>query len=520
MTVAEWIRRCAFRRPGHTAYVDGDRRFTFAEFNARVNRQVAGLLALGATRGDRVAVLMNNHVEAIEAVAAAAKGGFVHVPINFRLTPREIGDQLRHSGTRVLFVESEYKAKLDAAGSCPALERTIVVTPGVPDSEYERWLAAHSADEPDIDVTGDDNFFICYTSGATGTPKGVLHQQRQSVAHGPVIPLTYEIDRDSRLLLVYPHNSIASINMFYVPAWLMGATLVLTDQRNFDAERWLGLVERERITHCHMVPTMLFRVLEHPKLANTDTSSLRTIGYGSAPMPTERIERLIKAFGNIFIHGYGMTEISSIATVLTKEEHREALEKKSKRLGSCGRPAFGCELRVVDDSDRPIAPGATGEIIMRGPQMMTGYWNDPEKTAETLRGGWLRSGDIATVDEEGYVYIVDRKKDLIISGGANISSREVEEVLYWHAAVREAAVVARPDDEWGERPHAFVSLHKGASVDPAELVAFCRERLAHYKCPDKVEILDDLPKNALGKMLKTELRARLRQPAAEGTAKR
>lgn len=519
MSVAEWIRRCAQRRPRHTAYVDGARRFTFAEFNARVNRQVAGLHALGATRGDRMAVLMNNHVEAIEAVAAAAKGAFVHVPINFRLTPREIGEQLRHSGTKVLLVEDEYAARLDHAGACPGLERVIVVAPGDPASEYERWLAAQSPDEPVTDPTGDDNFFICYTSGATGTPKGVLHQQRQSVAHAPVIPIHYEIDADSRLLLVYPHNSIASINMFYVPAWLMGATLVLTDQRHFDAERWLDLVQRERITHCHMVPTMLFRVLESPKLAATDTRSLRTIGYGSAPMPTERIERLMKAFGNIFIHGYGMTEISSIATVLGKREHREALEAKSRRLGSCGRPVFGCELRVVDEQDQPIAPGQNGEIIMRGPQTMTGYWNEPQKTAETLRGGWLRSGDIATVDEDGFVYIVDRKKDLIISGGANISSREVEEVLYWHADVREVAVVARQDEEWGERPHAFVSLHAGARAGAAELVAFCRDRLAHYKCPDTVEIVDELPKNALGKILKTELRARTRTDG-EGTRNR
>jgi len=253
---------------------------------------------------------------------------------------------------------------------------------------------------------------------------------------------------------------------------------------------------------------MLFRVLESAKLAQTDVSSLRTIGYGSAPMPTERIERLMQAFGNIFIHGYGMTEISSIATVLGKREHREAMAGDRRLLSSCGRPAFGCELRVVDDDDRPVAPGQPGEIIMRGPQMMTGYWNEPEKTAETLRGGWLRSGDIATVDAQGYLYIVDRKKDLIISGGANISSREVEEVLYWHPAVREAAVIGKPSDEWGELPHAYVSLHPGAEVTGAEIVAFCRERLAHFKCPAAVDIVPELPKNALGKILKTELRQR------------
>jgi acyl-CoA synthetase (AMP-forming)/AMP-acid ligase II len=508
MTIAEWIRRCAVRHSQALACVDGLRRFTYAEFNDRVNRQVNGLLAIGLRKGDRVAVLLNNGVEALEAVAAAAKGGFVHVPINFRSVSREIAGVLEHSGTSLIFVDTEYKGKLDQA-NVQGKVRVIVVKPGDPDSPYERWLAGQSSDEPAVDVTGDDNFMICYTSGATGTPKGVLHQHRQSVAHAPVVILQYEIDASSKLLLVYPHNSIASINMFYIPAWLVGAALVMTDQRHFSADRWLDLVERERITHCHLVPTMLFRVLESPKLAATDHSSLRTIGYGSAPMPTERVERLMEVFGNILIQGYGMTEISSIAAVLDKPDHLEAMRSNRERLNSCGRPAFGCELRVVDEDGRDVRPGEVGEIVFRGPQVMTGYWNEPEKTAETIRGGWLYSGDMAKADDEGYLYIVDRKKDLIISGGANISSREVEEVLYWHPSVREASVIGKPDEQWGELPHAFVSLMPDKpAATPQELLAFCRERLANYKCPHQIEIIDDLPKSAMGKILKTELRAR------------
>ncbi len=508
MTVAEWIRRCARRHPDALAYVDGSRRFTHAQFNERVNRQVNGLLAAGIARGERVAVLLNNHVEAVEAVAAAAKGAFVHVPINFRSVPREIAGVVNHCGASVVIVEQEYAARLSEAGSLPTVKKVIVVDPGDAGSEYERWLAAQDASEPDIDVTGEDNFFICYTSGATGTPKGVLHQQKQSVAHAPVVVIGYDFTPECRLLLVYPHNSIASINMFYVPAWLMGGCVVFTDQRHFDADRWLRLVEQERITHCHLVPTMLFRVLESPRLAQADTSSLVTIGYGSAPMPTGRAERLMDVFGNILIQGYGMTEIASIAAYLDKRDHLEALQGDRARLSSCGRAAFGCELRVVDEDGRDVKAGEVGEIVFRGPQMMTGYWNDPGKTAETIRDGWLYSGDMATLDERGYLTIVDRKKDLIISGGANISSREVEEVLYWHACVREASVIGRPDEQWGELPHAFVSLHPGAVLLPQELIAFCRERLSGYKCPAAIDIIEDLPKNALGKILKTELRAR------------
>ena len=508
MSVAEWIRRCAQRRPDALALIDGERRFTYGKFNERVNRHANGLIAAGVKRGDRVATLTNNHVEAVEAVAAAAKGGFVHVPVNFRSVPREIAYVIDHCQAALLFVEKEYAAKLADAGDLRSLKKVIVIEPGDPDSEYERWLSDQTPAEPQVDVTGDDRFFICYTSGATGTPKGVLHQQRQSIAHAPVVTTGYEFSSESRLLLVYPHNSIASINMFYVPAWLIGATVVLTDQRNFSAERWLELVEKERITHSHLVPTMLFRVLEHPRIRNTNTSSIVTIGYGSAPMPSERVERLHEVFGNVLIQGYGMTEVSSIAAYLDKNDHLEGMRGNRSLLNSCGRAAFGVELRVVDNEDRDAKPGEIGEIIFRGPQVMTGYWNDPEKTAESMRGGWLHSGDMATIDERGYLTIVDRKKDLIISGGANISSREVEEVIYWHPAVREASVVSKPDEEWGEVPHAFVSLHPGKSLTAAELVAFCRERLSGYKCPRTIEIIDELPKNALGKILKTDLRSR------------
>lgn len=508
MTIAAWIRRCAERYPDKLAYVDGERRFTFAQFDERVNRHTNGLYATGLQRGDRVATLTNNHVECVEAVAAAAKGGFVHVPVNFRSVPREIAYVVNHCGASLLFTEKEYAAKLADAGEMPTLKKVIVIEPGDPASGYEQWLAQQDAAEPQVDVTGDDNFFICYTSGATGTPKGVLHQQRQSVAHAPVVVIGYEFTHDTRVLLVYPHNSIASINMFYVPAWLLGACVVLTDQRNFNADRWLELVEKERITHSHLVPTMLFRVLESRRLQSTDTSSIVTIGYGSAPMPTERIERLHEVFGNVLIQGYGMTEISSIAAYLDKQDHLEGMKGDRARLNACGRAAFGTELRVVDEEDRDVPTGEVGEIVFRGPQVMTGYWNDPEKTAEAMRSGWMHSGDMATLDERGYITIVDRKKDLIISGGANISSREVEEALYWHPAVREASVIGKPDDEWGELPHGFVSLHSGKSATPEELMVFCRERLSGYKCPRTIDIVEDLPKNGLGKILKAELRAR------------
>ncbi|WP_188607405.1 class I adenylate-forming enzyme family protein [Chelatococcus reniformis] len=514
MTVAAWIRRNAHWRRDKLALVSGDRRYTYGEFNERVNRQANGLLAEGLVRGDRVAVIANNTSEAVEALGAAAKAGLVHVPINFRLSPREVEQILTHSGARIVLAEQEFAGLLDGIGPCPDLKRIIRHDPrDQGGSEHEAWLAGQPDAEPPVDVTGEDDLLIVYTSGTTGSAKGAFFKQKHCVAHAPVPALVYDIREDSRLLMVYPHNSIASMNMYYIPAWMQGATVVLADARGFSAERWLGQVERERITHCHLVPTMLIRVLDSGAVGQFDVSSLQTVGYGSAPMPKHRVEELSATFGNILVQGYGMTETSSIAAALDKAEHRRALAGDGRRLASCGRPVFGCELRVVGEDGHDVKPGELGEIIFRGPYIAPAYFKDPERTAQTIVDGWLHSGDLAELDEDGFIYIVDRKNDIIISGGFNVASKEVEEVLCWHDAVREAAVVSRPDPEWGERVHAFVALREGAAADAAELIAFCRDRLSRIKCPDRIEFVEELPRNALGKLVKGDLRARARARA-------
>jgi acyl-CoA synthetase (AMP-forming)/AMP-acid ligase II len=307
--------------------------------------------------------------------------------------------------------------------------------------------------------------------------------------------------------------------MFYIPAWVVGATVVMADARGFVAERWLSLVETEKITHCHLVPTMLIRVLDSGAAARFDLSSLQTLGYGSAAMPRERIEELHKTFGSILVQGYGMTEVSSLAAVLTKADHAKALTGDGRQLSACGRAVFGCELRVVDDNGRAVRDGEIGEIVFRSPQVTTGYWRDTERTQAAIQNDWLHSGDLATIDSEGYIYIVDRKSDIIISGGFNVSSKEVEEIIGWHPSVREAAVVARPDQEWGEKVHAFVALRPGAMLTQTELIAFCRDKLAGIKCPDAVEFIDELPRNALGKLIKSELRGWVRAHASANQVK-
>jgi fatty-acyl-CoA synthase len=380
-------------------------------------------------------------------------------------------------------------------------------------SDYERWIAAYEPTDPGIDTTEEDDFLVIYTSGTTGTPKGVHFKQRQPMVYAPVAVIHCELKPDSRLLMVYPHNSIASVNSYYVPAWMMGATVVLSDARGFSAERWLAEVEREAITHSFLVPTMLIRILDSGAVPSFDVSSLVTIGYGSASIPRQRVEELCAVFGDVLLQGYGMTETSAMAVGLTKADHRAALEGDGRKLASCGRPIYGCEVRVVNEAGEDVGPGEAGEVIFRGPLLFSGYWNDPERTAAAVRGGWLYSGDIAEVDEDGFLYIVDRKSDLIISGAYNVSSKEVEEVLGWHDAVAEVAVVARPDPEWGEKVHAFVVRRGGGTAGEAELIAFCRGHLARIKCPDRIEFVDGLPRNALGKLVKGELRERVRAAA-------
>jgi len=515
MTLATCIRRNALWRGEKTALVSDGRRFTHAEFNERVNRQVNGLYAAGLAKGDRVAVVVNNTAEAVEAVGAAAKGGFVHVPISPRLSPREISQLLQHSGAQVALVDAEHESRLAQAKAEGAIERAMLFSPGEQESQFETWLAEQSPAEPAVETTPDDDFMIIYTSGTTGAPKGVHMRQRQSIAHAPVPAHYYGVEESSRLLMVYPHNSIASINMFYVPAWMLGASVVLFDPRHFDGERWLATVEAEGITHCHMVPTMAFRVMDSGLVDRYDISTLKSLGYGSAPMPPERVRQAFELFGEVLVQGYGMTEISSIAAILSKEDHKRALAENPDRLAACGRPVFGCELRLIDDAGHDVAVGEVGEIAMRGPQLMSGYWNDAERTAEAVPDGWLRSGDMARADAEGYLYMVDRKKDLIISGAYNIASKEVEEVICWHPEVAEAAVVGRPDPQWGERVQAFVVARAGASLSERGLIAFCGEHLAHYKCPDRVEFVAELPRNALGKLVKAQLRDRLKQAMKE-----
>jgi acyl-CoA synthetase (AMP-forming)/AMP-acid ligase II len=500
--VMEW---CARIYPDKVAIVapESNRRYTYSEFNERTNRLCNALIGLGLKKGDRIAVLSTDVPEYLE-IASASKAGFAYVPLNWRLKPAEMVYILNDAGARAVFVEERFADAVRAVKSqVPSLKYLFCLDSKLQDMiSYDELMKA-SPEDPGVDVVMNDLLGIVYTSGTTALPKGVIKKHRDVVRYTRLAN-SGQIRNDSRCLGMWPlfHVALLHANFIFLKC---GATQYLL--KRFDVEKILKLINDEKITHLAGAPTMLARMTEHPDRPKYDTSSLHSIAYAGSPMPVEAIRRGIEAFGPVFHQGFGMTEGTG-QTVLTREEHLLAITDPSKEriLASVGKPLPGCRLRIVDDDDKDMPKGQPGEIIFKSDAIIEGYWNKPEATADLLRNGWLHTGDIGKVDEDGYVYIVDRKKDMIISGGENIASKEVEAVIYGHPAVFECAVIGVPSEAWGEDVKAIVSLKEGMTATPEEIIAFATERLGGFKRPKTLEIWADLPKNPVGKILKREMR--------------
>ena len=500
--VMEW---CARIYPDKVAIVapESNRRYTYSEFNERTNRLCNALIGLGLKKGDRIAVLSTDVPEYLE-IASASKAGFAYVPLNWRLKPAEMVYILNDAGARAVFVEERFADAIRAVKSqIPSLKYFFCLD-GKPQDmiSYDELMKA-SPEDPGVDVVMNDLLGIVYTSGTTALPKGVIKKHRDVVRYTRLAN-SGQIRNDSRCLGMWPlfHVALLHANFIFLKC---GATQYLL--KRFDVEKILKLINDEKITHLAGAPTMLARMTEHPDRPKYDTSSLHSIAYAGSPMPVEAIRRGIEAFGPVFHQGFGMTEGTG-QTVLTREEHLLAITDPSKEriLASVGKPLPGCRLRIVDDDDKDMPKGQPGEIIFKSDAIIEGYWNKPEATADLLRNGWLHTGDIGKIDEDGYVYIVDRKKDMIISGGENIASKEVEAVIYGHPAVFECAVIGVPSEAWGEDVKAIVSLKEGMTATPEEIITFATERLGGFKRPKTLEIWPDLPKNPVGKILKREMR--------------
>ncbi len=497
--------------PDKLAFVSGKenedftKQVTFKEFRDRVYSLINYLTEKGFEKGDRVAILSKNSLEYMEVYGVAERGGFIAVPLNFRLSPDEITLLLNHSEAGALFFSPEYAETVKKIRS--DLDSVVeYICTGDNDGGfpvYEDVIKNSESVEPDVKVDGDDVVYLMYTSGTTGLPKGVMLTHEGQLENAKALLMEQALVRSDVHLAVMPLYHVGG-RALPLSHTLRSCTVYIRDK--FDPEQFLRDVEKYGITTTQLVPTMIAFILEVQGIENYDLSSLRTVWYASSPMPVALLKKALKIFGNVLIQGYGLTEAGPLATTLHKEDHLLTEDVSGEKLQSAGFPAIGVEIRIVDDemNDRPT--GELGEIAIRSKYIMKGYWKMPEETQKTLREGWLLSGDIGKLDENDYLYVVDRKKDVIISGGENIYPREIEEILYQHPAVLEAAVIGVPDEVWGENVMAVIVLKEGMKVSEEEIINFCKKRIASYKKPRVVRFVDVLPKNPSGKILKYELR--------------
>lgn len=509
MHYGDLVRRHAVRTPNRAAVIDRGRQFSYAELNERMDRLAGSLAARGVCRGDRVAVLADNGHAPLELMLAATRLRAIYTPIDFRLSAADILAILEDCQPRMVLVGPRHRKVVESIRARAQFVSIWVTSAETPIKGYEpleRLLESPCEPVVDNQPAYDDPFCILYTSGTTGRAKGVVLRHRETLHNGLALAKAYGIDDQTRYLISFPYSATGAVNHGYGPTLMMGGTIVFDDVLNFNAERWFATVERNRVTHNQLVPTMLFRILDSPARGQFDLSSLRAVGYGSASLPVARVKQMVSQFGPILIQAYGMTETCSLATILDPSEHQTAGTPREHILASCGRPVAGVRARIVNDRGEDQAVGAVGEIILQGPWFTPGYWNSPQQTSALLQDGWLYTGDIGRMDESEYLYVVDRKKDIIITGGANVSSVEVEAVIYTHPDILEVAVIGVPDDDWGERVHAVVVGREGRTIDSAALIAYCKAQLTSYKCPKTIEVIEEMPTTSTGKPAKRLLR--------------
>ncbi|MBE7187080.1 long-chain-fatty-acid--CoA ligase [Jatrophihabitans endophyticus] len=501
------IARHAHQTPDRIALRFRGESTTWAELHARVTRTAAGLRDRGVAAGDRVAIMMTNRPEFLDAMFAASAFGAIAVPINFRLTPDEIAFILGDSGARILLVDEVTEASAAAALATSAADLAFVSTGTATDAEP--WSAlvdgvdgAAASDAPDpVDVPEDSPALIMYTSGTTGRPKGAVLSHQNLQCQALTLIRSWRLFADDEVnLCASPLFHIASLGSI-APFVLVGGTTVLVPSRQFESGALLDLLENERVTGVFLVPAQWQVLCADPTLADRDLSALKTTCWGAAPATTTLLTRMAECFPHVTnIAVFGQTEMSPVTCAL---DGADAL----RRIGSVGRPISTVWTRIVDADMNDVAPGEVGEIVYRGPGTMSGYWNAPDETAAALDGGWFHSGDLVRADEDGFIWVVDRLKDMIITGGENVYCAEVENALAAHPDVVEVSVVGAPDERWGETPVAVAVLAPGAELTVDGLRDWASDRLARYKLPSVLHVVDALPRNASGKVVKGELRA-------------
>jgi acyl-CoA synthetase (AMP-forming)/AMP-acid ligase II len=520
MRTTEFLTIASAIVPDRTAIYFGGAAVSFLQLKQRANRLANAMADLGVGRGDRVAVMQVNCPQNIEAYFAAAQLDAIYVPINFRSKTEELQQMLALAQPSLMLIGERYLQLLPAEGDASVAlpPDRVVILDGESNGgrvSYEELLAGTSNDELLFPEAEDnDTTVVMFTAGTTGIPKGVMltHDSFASYLLATVTPADPDIEETN--LLSVPLYHIAGLQAALAAVY-GGRTMVV--MRQFDPVEWLTLVQQHRANRAMVVPTMLKQLMDHPRFHDFDLSSLDIITYGAAPMPLEVIKRAIEGFSGVrFINAFGQTETASTITMLPPEDHilegtPEEIEKKLRRLTSIGRPLEDVEVEIVNEEGQSVAVGEVGEIVARGDRMMTGYWREEAATRETIRSGWIYTGDLGYQDEDNYIYLAGRAKDFIKRGGEMVSPEEVEQVLRSHPQVDDAAVIGVPDPEWGEEVRAVV-VTRSKNVDEGELVQYCEQRLSGFKRPRSVVFVDELPRNVMGKVLKRDLRKRYGNP--------
>jgi fatty-acyl-CoA synthase len=498
--IGSWLTKRALLTPDKEAVVEGERRLNYQQLNRRVNRLASALQASGLLLGDRISILSYNCIEFVEVIMAAAKLGLILVPLNWRLTPAELAFNLNDSGAETLFFDADLVELANGVKGTTPLKRFIVFgKKQISQAQaYESLLSEQSESEPETKPVPylDTPHIIMYTAGTTGKPKGAILSQGASFWNVLNLNAALDFTSGDRDLLVLPMFHIGGIGLFTLPMLYDGGTVVI--QRTFDPIKTLALLQDEKITLFFGVPAIFLALIQHPQFDASAFKNVRLVMSGGAPLPVSLVKQYHEA-GIVLQQGFGMSEAApSIATL--------AKELALKKAGSIGRALMHLEARIVDDHMSIVPTGDVGELVIRGPNLLQGYWNRPEATEEAFAGGWFHTGDLARMDADGELYIVERKKDMFISGGENVYPAEVEDTIFELTQVAEAAVFGIEDEKWGEVGRAVVALKEGQHLTAEKVFDHLKGRLAKYKIPKSVVFVNQLPRNAAGKVLKTILR--------------
>jgi acyl-CoA synthetase (AMP-forming)/AMP-acid ligase II len=497
----------AREQPNAEFAIQDSQQLTYLEALIAANRLANALISMGLQVGDRIAILSRNRIEYVLLYFAASKAGVVPVPLNYRLVPLQWAYIINDARVRALMTGEEYVDSIDAIRKdLKTVERFVAfrATNKSGWEKYHQWITHQPDTAPPISIQEDADVYQMYTSGTTGHPKGALLTHRTVTANVMQNSFIGKGTPGERSLVVLPLFHAATVPTTFSPVSWGGSLYIM---EGFDPTQVVRVLSEERIGFATLVPTMIQAcLLSVPGIASRYYEHLRVIYYGASPISEQTLRCAMQVFPCEFLQTYGLTEATQAVTFLSPADHRRALSEKPELLLSAGRPVVGTELRIVDGYDNPVSNGTVGEIVVRGPQLMRGYWNRPDETAQTLRGGWLHTGDAGMLDDEGYLYIRDRVKDVIISGGENVYPTGIERVLCMHPAIAEAAVIGVPDERWGEVVKAVVVLCKGATATEEEIIDFCRNKLAGFERPRSVDFVDALPRNPSGKVLKRVLR--------------